>query len=244
MEQQIDRRGRPRVRSAGTATVQRGNTREKFALRDLSPSGARLVGTARLVEGEPVSVTLELDGVTLALIAEVVRTDPQNSQAAIAFRGVSREAVVAIERAIERIIERARATALPGILVLHPDATVRAALERDISRLDRATTPCAAPLELVWAMQETTARHDALVVSDSPREVVAEILEYFARHYPTMRRILLFGEQLGSIDHSLSSRVDSVLRTPWRIRSLARALGVSATDSSIAMIPLSEDAEP
>jgi hypothetical protein len=233
----MERRQRRRIPSAGTATIRRASgDQAEFALRDLSESGARVVGNLRLVEGELVHVSLELDGKVLSIIASVLRTEPQTAQAAIEFRDLSSEMQQSIEHAIDSMIARVLASSPPRVLVLHPDAEVGAALERDLSRLERGATLCSTVVEALWAMQNATARHVAIIVS---REMASEVVQHFADDHPGVRRILLFGEQLESVDHGVS--IDAVLRTPWRIRALARALGIDATDSTMAMLPASDD---
>src|SRR5688572_22542417 len=97
-----DRRERPRVGLPGRATIARVFSDDRFevTIRDLSTSGARLVGHAHLVEGERIRLMLDLDGVELAISADVVRTDSQNAQVAVAFRDVPRDAQDTIDRSI------------------------------------------------------------------------------------------------------------------------------------------------
>jgi hypothetical protein len=238
-----DRRNRLRVRSVGTAILARASGQlEQFAIRDLSETGVRLIGNARLAETERVRVSLKLDSGTVLLIGEVVRTDPRNAQVAIAFREVSRDALRSIERAIEAMIDGVRVTSPAAVLVLHADNDVRAALERDLSRLDRAASLCATNLETMWSLHDQAANHIAIVIDgELPIDTLDALSHHLVENHPQVRRVLLFGEQLGSIEGTIASRIDAVLRSPWRIRALARAVGVDATDSSMVLFPVESD---
>lgn len=234
-----ERRGHPRAGRLGTATIVRARSTvtAEFNIRDLATGGARLIGRAQLVEGERIQVMLNLDGVMVSAAAEVLRTEPQNAQVAIAFRDLSREATEVIERAVAAMIERVRAGSPPTVLLLRAPAEARAAVERDLAQLGRAVRACATMLEAVWALDDPTVRYEAVVIaSDMDREPLGELLKHLAERHPQLRRLLLFGDQLESVDRVAASRVDAVLRTPLRIRALARALGIRETDSSLAML--------
>jgi hypothetical protein len=205
-----------------------------FAVRDLSRGGARLVGHVRLEEFERIAVELELDGSVVTVAADVVRTDPQNAQVAVVFRDLAPHAVEVIERTIDALLKRVDATS-PLVLVVDVAAEIAAGLERDLAQLKRGTTSCTAA-DALTALQPA---HEAAIIAATTANV--DLLQALAEQHPRVRRIVLFADQLGSLDHAASSRVDAVLRTPWRIRPLARALGLESPDSSIAMLP--EDVE-
>ena len=73
-----------------TATVVR-TTKEsaRFAIRDLSPGGARLVGELRLFEGEQIWLRIDLAEV-VEVMCEVVHVDRQRKVAEVAFLSPSR----------------------------------------------------------------------------------------------------------------------------------------------------------
>jgi hypothetical protein len=218
------------------ATVRRLGHAEpaQFAIRDLSARGMRLVGPTRLVEGERVLVAFTAGGSELTLDAVVVRTEPQRSQVALEFGDLPKTAAVAIAAAIATL--RRRVASAAAVLVCHGDAEPRAALERDILRLGRIATLCATAGEARSALETATTFAAALIASNLPPAELRELVEQFATGYPHMRRVLLFGAQLGSIDHAISSRIDAVLRMPSRMRPLARALGIDTNDSSLALL--------
>jgi hypothetical protein len=233
-----DRRDRGRVLSAGTAVIERGPKlgAAVFEIRDLSPTGARLVGASRLVDGEVVRATLRLENDIVSLIAQVIRTDPQRAQIAIAFRDLPRLAAEKIAAAITAITSRQRASSAETVIVVHPDGDVRAALERDLLRVSRVTRNCATPLELTWALAEPV-RYTAVVIGgDLTTAEIRAIAQHLASHHPGVARVLLFGARLPSLDHATSSLVNAVLRTPWQIRALARAVGADLNDSSLALL--------
>lgn len=240
-----ERREHPRVGFDGKALIARGPEESfEFALRDLSTTGARVIGNTRLVEGERVQVTLELESTSITVFADVVRTEPQNSQAALAFFETPPETVAAIEQALSSFIERVRSSSPPTVLVIGAPQEVYEALERDLAQLQRATHACATNLEMTWALQDRTTMYEAAVLaSDLDPMQIASILQHLAEQHPDIRRLVLFGDQLSSLEKAASSRVQAVLRTPLRIRALARALGINLTDSSQAMVALVDDSD-
>jgi ActR/RegA family two-component response regulator len=179
---------------------------------------------------------MELGGARIELVAEVGRTDPQRSEAALLFRTATPPALAAIEQAIAALIAEARQSSPPAVLVLHSDAGVRKTLERDLSRLERRATLCATPLEAMWAVEDRTLNHVAIVIDATFGERLVDLVAHFAESHPNARRVVLFGEQLGAVDSRIARMVDGVLRAPWRFRALSRAIGVDLADSSIALL--------
>lgn len=225
------------VRPSGTARVG-GVT---FAVRDLSADGARLVGRGKLVEGHRLRLELTLDGATRPVEAEVLRVDRQRSEADVRFKALSAEARRWIEDTIGTLIERVRAAAPPAVIVLGLPAASAAALERDLARLERAMRPCATLDDAVAALAEPDRVCAAIVCSEAGNARILELVRLLRARHPAIKRALLFGEQLESIDHEVSRGVDAVLRTPWRIRALARAIGIQSADSTAAMLPQGDD---
>jgi hypothetical protein len=134
-----------------------------------------------------------------------------------------------------------RAAAPPTVLVLGASPELRAALERDLAQLGFATCACTAMLEVMWSLSDPAVRHEAVIVASELAGVsLADLFAHFAEHHPAVRRLLIFGDRLAAVDHAVSRRIDSVLRTPLRLRVLSRALGIAATDSSLALLPLEE----
>src|SRR5213075_2851428 len=99
---------KPQIGVPVDATVLRGKDRFPFAVRDLSAGGARLVGHDRLVEGERVRIELVLEAGVVAVDATVVRTDPQDAQAAVEFGALPPATSRLIAHEVGRLIERAR----------------------------------------------------------------------------------------------------------------------------------------
>lgn len=235
-----ERREHPRVGFDGKASIARGPAeRFEFALRDLATTGARVVGPTRLVEGERVHVILEIEGASIEVFADVVRTEPQSSQAALEFVEVSVETAAAIDEALTGFIERVRSSSPPTVIVIGASDDVYAALERDLAQLGRASRACATAVEAMRALRDrTTVYEGAVIASELGTVEISEVLEQLVDTYPDVRRLVLFGEKMTSLEHPASSRVQAVLRTPLRIRPLARALGVNLNDSSQAMVAL------
>lgn len=196
--------------------------------------GARLVGKVPLVEGHRVKLELSLEGGAATLDADVVRVDRQRHEAAVLFKNASAETRAWIEQCIETVIERVRAAGPPLVLVHGLAEDIAAALERDLAKLEHAMQR--------YSHEALTERTCALVVgagvgSEGVRDVIAAVRE----KRPEIRYVLVFGEQLESLDHDVSRDVDAVLRTPWRIRALARAIGVESADSTSAMLPMGDE---
>jgi hypothetical protein len=223
--------------ASGTARVA-GVT---YAVRDLSADGARLIGHGTLVEGHRVRLELTVAGVTNLVDGDVLRVDRQRSEAAVVFKNPSPAIRRWIEDSIGALIERVRAAGPPAVLVLGLPAARAAALERDLARLERAMRACATVDEALAALAEPDRVCAAIVCSEAGNARIVELVRVLRHRYPGVRRALLFGEQLESIDHEVSRGVDAVLRTPWRIRALARAVGIDSADSTAAMLPQSDD---
>lgn len=229
----------------GTARIIRGSSREPsdYAIRDLSLTGARIVGRDPLCEGEQIRVTLELELGTVSVGATVVRTEIQNAQAAIAFHDLAPDVRATIADTITILIERARATSQSAVIILHGDAEMRDALQREVALLNRTALICATPLEVTWALHDSAVRTEAIIIGDGhPSDSLGELLGHLAETHPRVRRVLVFGEQLAALAHASARLVDAVIRTPLRSRPLARALGVSDADSSLMLLPA--DSEP
>jgi hypothetical protein len=232
------------VRCSGKASIRRASGEEaEFAISDISANGALLVGSLHLVEGEWVGVSLNLEGVVVRLAAVVARTDHRSAHAAIEFRAVTREALRSIEGSIDLTIGRALAMSPPRVLVLHSSADVLATIERDLARLERSAKLCTSALEAMWAMQDPSARYVAMIAGHCSHDVTAGVLGHFAERHPKARRIVLFGEQLPSTDDGASVHVEAVLRSPWPISALARALGLPAMDGSIGLLAAADAGE-
>lgn len=239
-----DRRRSPRLGLPARAFVlARRGERLAFGLRDLSVRGARLVGHSRLQVYERVRVELEFETEAVVVGAEVVRIDPQNAQVAVEFRDVPPGAQALIERAIASLVVRARSAASAEVLVLQAPPEIAAALERDLAQLGRGARACATSQEVLTALGEPGARCEAVIIHGDAPDGPA-LLEALTAQHPRVQRILLFGEHLGSLDHASATRVHAVLRTPWRIRPLARALGVDSPDSSMVMMPAQAPEKP
>jgi PilZ domain len=195
-----------------------------FAVRDLSPSGARLVGQLDVYEGEVVQLRLELDD-PLQLAANVVHVDRQRKVIEVSFRGVSDDALAKIQRSIAEMIKRVRASA-PTVLIVHPMLDVSSALERDLARVGVGAR-VTATLDTVNALiADAAVSFVGVVVAGSFGGALGPVLQHLEDSRPELRRVILFGDQIEKIDHPAAGRVDAVLRTPWRFKGLARALDI------------------
>ncbi|HSN26050.1 MAG TPA: PilZ domain-containing protein [Kofleriaceae bacterium] len=224
----MERRGRVRVVASGLARVV--GHEGKLAIRDLSTAGARLVGKVPLVEAHRIKLELVLEGGTAKLDADVVRVDRQRNEAAVVFKNLSEATRTWIDQCIDAVIARVRAAGPPLVLVHGLAEDAAATLERDLAKLEHAMQSYAPDALLERAVALVVA---AALGNDAVRDVLAGARE----KRPELRYVLVFGEQLESLDHAVSRDVDAVLRTPWRIRALAKAIGVESADSTSAMLP-------
>lgn len=214
-----------RQRDHVAATVTRNTTHEggPFAIRDLAPGGARLVGPLEVFEGERVQLQIELDE-PLQLVADVVSVDRQRKVVEVAFRGVTGEALAAIERSIAEMLERVRASAPPTVLIAHPVVDISSALERDLARVGVAARVTPALSEVAELLADRTTRFVGVVFAGSFGEDLGPALQHLEETRGELRRVILFADQIDKIEHPAARRVDAVLRTPWRFKGLARAL--------------------
>ncbi len=208
-----------------SATLVRGSKESgAFAVRDLSPAGARLVGQLDVYEGEVVQLQLELDD-PLQLAANVVHVDRQRKVVEVAFRSVTAEALAKIQRSIAEMIKRVRASA-PTVLIVHPALDVSSALERDLARVGVGARVCTTLDAVTAQLADAAIRFVGVVIAGSFGGAVGPLLQQLEDTRSELRRVILFGDQIEKIDHPAAARVDAVLRTPWRFKGLARALDI------------------
>lgn len=211
-----------------TATVVR-TTKEsaRFAIRDLSPGGARLVGELQLFEGEQIWLRIELADV-VEVMCEVTHVDRQRKVAEVAFRGLAPDALAQIERSIAEMVTRVRDASPATVLIVHPAVDVSSALERDLARVGVAARVLGGLDDVAWTLAERSIRFIGVIVSGSFGEALGPMLQQLETEHADLRRVILHGEQLDKIEHPAAARVDAVLRTPWRFKGLARALDIPA----------------
>ena len=213
-----------------TATITRASRESgAFAVRDLSRGGARLVGHLDVFEGERVMLAIDLEP-PLQLGAEVVHVDRQRKVVEVAFRGVTGDALAHIDRTIADMLDSVRASAPPTVLIVHPTVDVSSALERDLARVGVAARACATLAEIAGQLADPGIRFTGVVAAGSFGDALGPVLDSLEATRPELRRVILFGDQIEKIDHPAASRVDAVLRTPWRFKGLARALELPSQD--------------
>ena len=214
-----------------TITLTRTTTKQSgpFAIRDLSPGGARLVGTLDVYEGERVELGMELDE-PLRISAEVVRVDRQRKVVEVEFKGVTGDALAKIEKSIAEMIERVRASAPATVLIAHPALDVSSALERDLARVGVSARVCTTLAAVTEELADPSARYIGVIVAGSFGEALGPVLQELEKTRSNVRRVILFGDHIEKIEHAAAARVDAVLRTPWRFKGLARALDLPSED--------------
>lgn len=211
------------------AVITRNTTTESAdcAVRDLSPSGARLVGTLDVFEGEAVHLAIALED-PLHVAAEIVFVDRQRNVIEVSFRDVTPEMLAAIERSIAAML--ADVSAQRTVIVVHPSVEVSSALERDLARVGAAARVIATVDALDDVLRDANARYIGVILAGTLGAPVGAALQRLEDHHGTLKRILLWADQIEKIDHPAAGRVHGVLRTPWRFKGLARALELSLDD--------------
>ncbi|HEY5927322.1 MAG TPA: PilZ domain-containing protein [Kofleriaceae bacterium] len=211
---------------AATAVVTR-STKEnaRFAIRDLSAGGARLVGELLLFEGEKILLRIEL-AEPVELAAEVTRVDQQRKVAEVVFSGVAADALAQIERAMAEVLASVRDTSPPTVVIVHPAVDVSSALERDLAKIGVAARVCATLPDLEWQLADKSVRFVGVIISGAFGEAIGPALQHVEDNHRGLSRVILFGDQIKRFDHPAVGRVHAVLRTPWRFKGLARALEV------------------
>jgi hypothetical protein len=200
-----------------------------FAIRDMSAGGARLVGALDVFEGERVQLNIELDD-AVQLFADVVHVDRQRKVIEVRFQGLTADALAQIERSITALLEAARTAAPATVVIVHPALEVSNALERDLARVAVAARVCESLAALLEQLRDTSARFIGVIVAGTFGEDVGPVLQQLEEQHPDVRRVILFGDRVDSIEHPAARRVDAILRTPWRFKGLARALDLPAED--------------
>ena len=200
--------------------VRFSNERGVFAVRDLAPGGARLVGELPVFEGERVQLQLEL-AKPLQVNADVTTVDRQRKVVEVVFRDVPDDVLAQIEREIAEMLAAVKPSA-PVVLIVHPEVEVSSALERDLAKVGVAA-------RVLGTLQDTNLDDvSGAILAGSFGEALGPLLERLEA--ANVKRIILHGDQIAKIEHPAANRVDAVLRTPWRWKGLARALGLPSED--------------
>jgi hypothetical protein len=212
-----------------SATLVRVSTeRGAFAVRDLSATTVRLVGQLGVFEGERVQLILEL-ATPLQVSVDVVHVDRQRKVVEVAFRELTDDARAQIEGSITALIERV-STSTPTVLIAHPTVDVSSALERDLARVGVSSRICTTLQDATTQLADPSEHLIGVIVAGSFGDAVGPMLQHVEGTRADLRRVILFGDHIEKIEHPATGRVDAVLRTPWRFKGLARALGLPAED--------------
>jgi two-component system chemotaxis response regulator CheY len=226
-----ERRRHPRVSGVDIeATVVTGDGAVTCSIESLSAGGARLVGGLRVAVGEEVRVLLgpHAPG-SGTLDARVLRTEHRGdgtSAVALMFRDAAPDTEDAIQRLVLRWLEREHAST-DWVLVLDDDASIRAAIGRDLRALGFATRAMAAPLELLRGLEDPALNPMAAFIDLCLcHEDGANVLSFLSDDYPHIRRVVMSGTRHDELERCVDSeRAHAFVHKPWNRRALARALG-------------------
>lgn len=221
-----DRRLSPRAYVPAVATVLLENACVgHYVVRNLSPSGALLLGGPTLPEKTPCRLVLQGPGVgVLRLAGQIVRAGPSEGEPGIAFhfQDVSAE----VEVSLRRVVETAESQRLsPSVLIVDSDVGALASLAEDIARLGQRTILALTPLEAIRWLSDTTvgtAVISCLGLSSSG----VDLLAFIRQEFREIHRVLVLGalpveEQIALLGEA---RAQACLRRPYTREALASAL--------------------
>lgn len=227
---QSDRRLHPRAYVPAVATlVIDGAAVGKCLVRNLSQSGALLLGAPVLAAGTPCELILDGPSVgTLRLLGNTVRARATEGESGLAvhFCGMPSE----IEERLRRVVRDAQAThSLPSTLVVDADVTALVELAQGLECLGRRPLLAITPLEAVRWLCDLAVRIEAVLVSSSELSGTgADLLAFIGEERPEIHRVLVHEDLSASEMLALigESNVRTQLVRPWTLDSLATALDV------------------
>ncbi|HEX5660771.1 MAG TPA: PilZ domain-containing protein [Polyangiales bacterium] len=187
-----ERRHSFRVPLEGRASIwMRNRLLGHYALRDLSIGGCGLTGGPDCVAGAHVELVLHLnERPALWLSAEVRRT--QDDQLGLAFERTAARIEDRLQDVVVEVYTRMHADSDHFALVIEPRNYVRASLVERLDALGERALGVATPLDAVQALLENGERvHSVFIGPQRPEMPSYELVEFVARNYPHVRRVLV-----------------------------------------------------
>lgn len=181
-----------RVKVPGSASIwHKHELRGHYQLRDLCIEGCALIGRACAKPGERVQLALHLaDTPTVWLAAEVRRSE----EGCIALRFL--ETPARIEDRLQDLVvdeyARAHDHGEHFALVIDARPTLRHELVRALDALGEHAVGIATPLDAVQLLIERGNRVSTVYLGPQSKFSPSfELVEFVARHYPNVRRVLI-----------------------------------------------------
>ena len=225
-----------RVKAQGTASIwQKHDLRGHYRLHDLCLEGCALSGPSAGKPGERVALALHLEGAqTIWLAAEVRRSE----EGCVGLRFL--ETPARIEDRLQDLVVDAYARAHDDgqhlALVIDARPTVRGMLVRGLDRIGEHAVGIATPLDAVQLLLERGTRVATVYLgSQSKYSPSFELVEFIARHYPHIRRVLI-GNTAELADAWLAEstgEADALLELPAdddQLRKLVHRIGMLPHD--------------
>lgn len=199
-----------------------------YVVENLSAGGALLVGNHRFGVGDRLRVMFQIgDTLRAALFARVARLDRSRSAGeafAVEFQEVPLELRETLDQIVWASVGPEEITPF-RTLVVHPQANIRAQLERDLSSIGRSVVAFADTTAAAsWLEESGEPLTSALVDVDVPGANL--LLALVERRAPSAKRILI-AEPSGSPAAQAAiaaGPAHALLPRPWGLLGLAHAL--------------------
>jgi hypothetical protein len=199
----------------------------KCLVRNLSVSGALLLGAPVLPPGTPCHIVLQGPGVgVLRLFGMTVRARATEGESglAIEFRDVCSEVCEQLRRLVESAMDERFS---PAVLVVDGEVSTLIELAEGLGRLGHRTLLALTPLEAVrWLCDLSTSVESVLVSSSGLSGSGTDLLAFIGEEFPCIHRVLVHdelpaGEMLAVIGES---NARAHLSRPFSLEALATAL--------------------
>lgn len=236
---EFERRRRPRATGVvGSAIVLAHDESERsYAVRDLSATGAMLVGALRLAPRDRIELLFDADGDRMTginLHAEVIRSDQlldERHAIGVVFRDVPAAIHDHIQDLIVSALARQRANAPTTIMVVDDTPHARHAVSRHLGGLGHQVVAASTLLDIVRHLHDPNLRIEAALVDTRVGdENGLAILAHLADAHPSIRRILM-SDRARVRDYEselVSGRAHAFLTKPWERECLVAALSMVA----------------
>lgn len=220
-----ERRHTFRVPLDGRASIwMRDRLLGHYMLRDLSISGCALAGGPGCTPGAHVELVLHLpEHPALWLSAQVRRNE--GDQLGLAFQRTAARIEDRLQDVVVEVYTRMHAESDTFALVIEPRSNARHTIVQRLDALGERAVGVATPLDAVQTLLENGERvHSVFIGPQRPEMPSYELVEFVARNYPRIRRVLL-GDAHQVAEAWLAEatgEVHALLETPFSEETLRR----------------------
>ena len=224
-----NRRAHPRAPGNHEVVVLvHGGQQATFTLRDLSATGASLVGDSTVQPGEIVTVQFVVGGQPVELDARVLRCEAvPECIIAVEFRNAAQHARDHLHRVVVDERERRSSVARPTLLVIEDGSRNQDRLSRNVLGTDWHVVTATTPRDLVRVLDDTRLRVEtALIDHYLGSRTTRAFLGYLVAEHEQIRRVVVCGRDSARAydDEVPSGRVHAVLVEPWDELALVAVL--------------------